>query len=228
MVFNETLYNDLINSIQAQYKDTNIQAFLNGLTEIKKKYFFNAYKSLINDNLSITTAKGVGLDLWGVLLNFSRYIPTDTSTDKYKYFNFNNKRFYNLIFKDKNKPTYSALLDDTYRMLLVLIYQSMFIYPSIKGINDLLSEVLADFGKLRVGDTTDMSFMLIIFNQKIPNWLSYIAKTYDIIPRPAGVGVKLEEYYWKRFDFKTPNDEFNKQNIGNFFGKANFTTTPPQ
>ena len=51
--------------IQAQYRNTNIQELISGIIEIKRKYIYMAIQSLLNDNLSISTAKGVGLDLWG-------------------------------------------------------------------------------------------------------------------------------------------------------------------
>ncbi|EAL7533509.1 DUF2612 domain-containing protein, partial [Campylobacter jejuni] len=91
------LYSEIPNQIQAQYRDTNIKDLISGIIEIKKKYIFNALKSLYEDNFSLSTAKDIGLDLWGNLLHFNRYIPSESGQD-YNYFNFNKKNFYKLFF----------------------------------------------------------------------------------------------------------------------------------
>ena len=84
-------FDEILEQIQAQYRDTNIKELISGIIEIKRKYIYMAIKSLLNDNLSISTSKGIGLDLWGNLLHLSRYIPSDKG-DNYAY--FNGKKWY--------------------------------------------------------------------------------------------------------------------------------------
>ena len=196
-------FETIINEIQAQYRDTNISEFIKGIIEIKKKYILMAIYSLVNDNLSISTAKGIGLDLWGNLLHLSRFIPSE-SGENYAYFNFNDKNFKSnggLIFYNKSRPNYGELDDIYYRQLLLIIYQSYFLNSSIPTLNKFTLESLADYGSVYVRDTTDMSYQIYIFNNKIPAWLNYMMANYDILPRPAGVGSKIIERDIRRFGF---------------------------
>lgn len=196
-------FENIINEIQAQYRDTNISELIQGIIEIKKKYILGAINSLVNDNLSISSAKGIGLDLWGNLLHLSRFIPSE-SGDSYAYFNFNDKNFKTnggLIFYNKNRPNYGELDDIYYRQLLLIIYQSYFLNSSIPTLNQFTLESLADYGSVYVRDTTDMSYQIYIFNNKIPAWLNYMMTNYDILPRPAGVGSKIIERDIRRFGF---------------------------
>ena len=196
-------FETIISEIQAQYRDTNIAELIKGIIEIKRKYILGAIYSLVNDNLSISTAKGIGLDLWGNLLHLSRFIPSE-SGDSYTYFNFNDKNFKSnggLIFYNKNRPNYGELDDIYYRQLLLIIYQSYFLNSSIPTLNQFTLESLADYGSVYVRDTTDMSYQVFIFNNKIPLWLKYMMTNYDILPRPAGVGSKIIERDIRRFGF---------------------------
>ncbi|HED4927763.1 TPA: DUF2612 domain-containing protein, partial [Campylobacter jejuni] len=161
MLDNE-LYSEIPNQIQAQYRYTNIKDLISGIIEIKKKYIFNALKSLYEDNFSLSTAKGIGLDLWGNLLHFNRYIPSESGQD-YNYFNFNKKNFYKLFFYDYNKPNYAKLDDIYFKQILLLIYQGMYIFPSIPNLNVFTQETLSQYGKVVVRDTTDMSYQVFFF-----------------------------------------------------------------
>lgn len=196
-------FEQIINEIQAQYRNTNIAELIKGIIEIKKKYILMAIYSLVNDNLSISSAKGIGLDLWGNLLHLSRFIPSE-SGENYAYFNFNDKNFKTnggLIFYNKSRPNYGELDDIYYRQLLLIIYQSYFLNSSIPTLNRFTLESLADYGSVYVRDTTDMSYQIYIFNNKIPAWLNYMMTNYDILPRPAGVGSKIIERDIRRFGF---------------------------
>lgn len=220
MLDNE-LYAEIPRQIQAQYRDTNIKDLISGIIEIKKKYIFNAIKSLYDDNFSLSTAKGVGLDLWGSLLHFNRYIPSESDKD-YSYFNFNKKNFYKLFFYDYNKPNYAKLNDMYFKEILLLIYQGMYIFPSMTGINTFTQETFAQYGKVVTRDTTDMSYEVLVFENQLPLWLKFIFDKFDIFPRPAGVGFKLIERIIRRFGF-APDKPYQKPAYTFFnFNKKNF------
>ncbi|MBR2149620.1 MAG: DUF2612 domain-containing protein [Campylobacter sp.] len=216
-------FEQIINEIQAQYRDTNIADLIKGIIEIKRKYILMAIYSLVNDNLSISSAKGIGLDLWGNLLHLSRFIPSDGGAN-YTYFNFNDKNFKTnggLIFYNANRPSYGELDDFYYRQLLLIIYQSYFLNSSIPTLNLFTLESFADYGYVYVRDTTDMSYQVFIFNNKIPLWLKYMMTNYDILPRPAGVGSKIIERDIRRFGFGA-DKPFDKPRYSLFNFRANF------
>ena len=215
-------FDEILEQIQAQYRETNIQELISGIIEIKRKYIYMAIKSLLNDNLSISTAKGIGLDLWGNLLHLSRYIPSDKG-DNYAYFNFNTKNFKSnggLIFYNANRPNYGTLDDFYYRQLLLIVYQGYFLNSSIPTLNQFTLESLADYGSVYVRDSTDMSYQVYLFNSQIPKWLNFMMTNYDILPRPAGVGAKLQERIVRRFGFGVENEAYQKwadKNITAFY-----------
>lgn len=189
-MLDESLYNELIDAVQAQYKGTNINALLNGILEIKKKYIYNAYKSLIQDNFNLLTAKDDGLDLWARILNFTRYVNIK-SEKVYNKFNFYECNFYNLNFYSDEVLEYTRLDDEQLRKILVILYQGQFIYPSIENVNTFANKLLNEYGEVRVKDSQDMSFITYIINNELPDWLTWIFENYDILPRPAGVGIKI-------------------------------------
>lgn len=220
-------FDEIIEQIQAQYRDTNIKELISGIIEIKRKYIYMAIKSLLNDNLSISTAKGVGLDLWGNLLHLSRYIPSDKG-DNYAYFNFNSKNFKTnggLIFYNANRPNYGTLDDLYYRQLLLIVYQGYFLNSSIPTLNQFTLESLADYGSVYVRDSTDMSYQVYLFNSQIPKWLNFMMSNYDILPRPAGVGARLQERIVRRFGFGA-DGVFEKPRYNLFnFDRKNFNNS---
>ncbi|HDZ5042730.1 TPA: DUF2612 domain-containing protein [Campylobacter jejuni] len=212
-----TQYDDIINKIQSQYRHSNVNELIVGIIEIKKKYFINAYISLIRDNLCLATAKGDSLDLWGNLLGTNRYIPSDTDNKDYRYFNFDKKYFKQLIFYDPLRPEYASLRDEDFRLMLLLLMQRQFIFPSVKNSNEFLNSFFKKYGGMQIGDNTDMSFVVYYFKKEIPLWLSYFLQYRDILPRPAGVGYnfKTDENYY--FGFETDNKEWNETYLGNFY-----------
>ena len=216
-------FGEIKEQIQAQYRNTNIQELISGIIEIKRKYIYMAIQSLLNDNLSISTAKGVGLDLWGNLLHLSRYIPSDKG-DNYAYFSFNAKNFKTnggLIFYNANKPTYGVLEDLYYRQLLLIVYQGYFLNSSIPKLTLFAKDAFSSYGDfLCVRDNLTMDWQIYVFNSKIPAWLNFMMTNYDILPRPAGVGTKLQERIVRRFGFGVENEAFKEwadKNISAFY-----------
>lgn len=223
LMFNK-LYDVAPADIQAQFRGGNIEQFIKGVSEIKKKYLQNAFNSLKNDNMNITTAKQDALDLWGNLLGFYRYIPRDDNpADAVRYFNFNDKVFKRLQFLNPNKPNYGTLPDDLYRRFLSLIYQGMFVVNTVPNINQFINSFFSEYDKIVVRDSLDMSYVVYVFveNSPMPEWLKWILSNYDILPRPAGVGSSFESYAkLRRFGFapKTDISPFFYENIGAFNG----------
>ena len=217
----ENLYQISADDIQAQYRDGNIKELIQGIVDIRNKFLENAFLSLKNDNLDITTAKQDGLDMCGNLLGFYRYIPTDTSDDDgIQYFNFNNKNFRRLQFLNPNQPNYSRLSDDIFRRFLVLIYQNMFVRNTIPNVREFINQFFDEFDKIAIIDNHNMSIKYVFLgNTTMPIWLKWILNNYDILPRPAGVDLEwFDATGFKKFGFAPDDttDEWYFKNIGNF------------
>ena len=59
--------------IYEQYLSGNFETFMRGIAEIKAKHIQKAVDTAISDCFNLATAKGNALDMWGRLLNISRF-----------------------------------------------------------------------------------------------------------------------------------------------------------
>lgn len=156
----------------AQYKGTNIQQLFLECAKIKYKYTIKPLESLLKDNCNLSTANGTGLDLWGLILGFSRYVFIELVDDK---------------------PFYYTLTDKQFRQMLMIIQQKQFQNGSLRNVNKFVYNILGEYAELKVLDSQNMEYIIYQFQSILPTWLKWTLANTDILPRPAGVGVKLEE-----------------------------------
>lgn len=213
--FNGGYYSEVI---QYQYYNTNIGAFLRGLSQINERYINQAIETAFNDIINLRTAVGAGLDMWGKVLGFPRYIPVEDDTPKdWKNFNFYDSYFKKLKFKNYSDIKFLGLPDFNYRLILLLLKAQQSITPNIKAIELLVNEIFKTLKiSIIVKDTQDMSWITYVFKQEIPEWLGWILKHYDILPRPAGVGATFIVDLKKPLSFDRYDLELNKE-ITNFY-----------
>lgn len=194
MIDYDKQFDDIIAQIQAQYKGSNVSKLIEGIIEIKKRGVLRAYKSLIDDCLNLSTAKGDALDLWGYILGISRYVPRDaTKADgDYNWWSFNQKNFKELIFLQVRDHLYHRLEDDDFRNLLLLFLQRQYIFASPPEAQSLIDDYIGDkYGELNIRDTQKMSMQAEFSFNDYPEWMRWYILLKDIIPRPAGVKVDI-------------------------------------
>lgn len=176
------------------YKNTTTEKLANGLVSLFDKLVIKEVDNYKNLFYNIDTANSDGLDLWGKFLKFPRYVTTDEG--------------------------YERLEDAQYRIILKAKALQLTRPPTISGINKSINDL---FGALDiicyVLDTQDMSFVTYVFVDLLPDWLSNIFEKYDVLPRPAGVGVAIAEAERRYIGFFGQNS--NGTNIHNFT-KTNF------
>lgn len=207
-----------VDSIQYQYYNTNLGEFLRGVRDINERFINQAITTAFNDVVNLQTAVGAGLDMWGKVLGFPRYIPIDGETPKdWKNFNFYDTYFKKLKFKNYSDVAFVGLPDYNYRLILLLLKAQQSITPNIKSIDLLVNEIFTQLEiNIIVKDTTDMSYITYIFKKEVPDWLGWILKHYDILPRPAGVGANFMVDLRRAFGFDREDIELNKE-ITNFY-----------
>ena len=176
------------------YKNTTVEKLTNGLVGLFDTLVIKEVDNYKNLFYNIDTANSEGLDLWGQFLKFPRYVTTDEG--------------------------YERLEDAQYRIILKAKALQMTRPPTINGINKSINDI---FGVLDITcyilDTQDMSFVTYVFIDLLPDWLRNIFKKYDILPRPAGVGIAISEAERRYIGFFGQNS--NGTNISNFT-KVNF------
>lgn len=190
-------FNDIMAQIQAQYKGSNVTKLIEGIIEIKKKGVLRAYKSLIDDCLNLSTARGDALDLWGYILGINRFVPRDSNQDakeNFKQWNFNKSNFKHLIFLQVRDQLYHRLADDDFRNLLLLFLQRQYIFASPREAQSLIDDYISKkYGELNILDTQKMSMQAEFSFNDYPEWMRWYILLKDIIPRPAGVKIDMIE-----------------------------------
>lgn len=189
-----------------QYEGSNIEKLLKGIQSIRDKYIEQTVKSFVNDIFDITTAIGPGLDVWGKLLKFPRYLPMPSvkPTTDIQEFSFYNKNFYKLQFKDIDEADFIKLGDFEYRIILMMLLQKQNILPNIISVTELNRAIFESLGLglgLVVLDSEDMQDIRLLASEFLPDWLDYILKNYDIILRPLCVGTEIVIDIRKPFGF---------------------------
>lgn len=175
-----------MNKIQDQYKNTNIETLINGLTELYDKLITQPLKEFYDNIYNLDTAKNIGLDLWGERLNFPRTI---------KY-----------IDEITGKESAVTLQDDEYRLILQIVTLKLYSRMTVPGINKTLKELFAFYNaRAYTVDNQDMTYVNFVFLWKIPDYLKQAFNNYDLLPHPMAVGTRYREAFAQIFGFKGQN-----------------------
>lgn len=179
--------------IYEQYKGTNVETLSLNIAKLFNDLVIGAVDSFEASIYNINTANSNGLDIWGKLLNFPRYITNPDSQNDY-----------------------IELSDEQYRVILRIIAFQTASEPTIQNINRNMIQLFSGIIGVRayVVDNRDMAFITYIFSNKIPVWLKSIFEIYDILPRPMGVGVNITENIVNILGFEGQNTPDNS--ITNF------------
>lgn len=168
--------------IQSQYKDTNIQTLLTGLDRVFKKYTARPLADFLTDIYDLNTAAGMGLDLWGAVLDFPR------------------------VIRGLEENTFFTLTDDQYRVILKLLALQTRTRLTIPEINGELAGLFGSFGSASYAvDKQDMTYINYVFVWKIPDWLRAAFANYRLLPSPMGVGTGFEEALYTHIGFEGQN-----------------------
>lgn len=209
----ETLYDDI--RIQSQYQNTNIESLLNGIKEVRINFIVKALESAISEVFNLETMSGDALDMWGRLLDFSRYVPISSEGVGFRNLSFYDRNFFLAKFFDATDIKYAELSDPSYRKILQLLWRARNVSATLRN-NSKLAKITLD-ADIVTGDSMNMEFITYYFRDQIPNWLNNILTKYDILPRPAGVGLKFVSAFYRIFGFETDSFDYNREYLANFF-----------
>lgn len=141
----------------------------------------------------ISQCQGIGLDIWGRIVNIPRTITLSALQNYLGYqealptsFTFNAQPMYT----GPVQGTQYTLSDDAYRVLIMtkaLANISSFTAPSI---NKLLQFMFAGRGSCYVLELSPMQIEYV-FNFALTSWEASVLQQPALMPRPAGVGVSI-------------------------------------
>lgn len=181
---------DLLQALLWQYNDA---AKIQSLLDAKQAWFdenqSGFWEDWVRDVFDLRTANDFGLEVWSLILNLPLAIPVTEVTGERPSFGFGP---YRLNFNNGNfRPqTGSVISLDTEqkRFALRLRYFQLANRGSIPEINRFIAYLFQGVGKVYVQDGLNMT-MTYVFKFTPSAAIRLVLDYYDLLPRPAGVGV---------------------------------------
>lgn len=144
---------------------------------------------------NVDTAQGIGLDIWGRIVDVSRVVPITGTLQNFgfqetgdsHYTGFGQAPFYS------GTPAGSSftLSDSAYRVLIFAKALANICDGSVKAINQLLLNLFPNEGNCYVVDNEDMTMVYKFDFVLDPVQLS-IVQNSGVLPKPAGVSATVQ------------------------------------
>lgn len=208
---------DLLRAILWQHDNANS---LISLAESKQDWYnrnqTEFWDSWLRDVFDLDTANEFGLSVWSRILGVPLQVKIDGDKAKDAFgFGANHQSFGNGNFARAVDGEQSLSLEQS-RLVLKMRYFQLVSRGSIPEINEWLSALFGDQGNVFVVDQGDMTYATYFFRFTPDSQLRFVLEKYDILPRPAGVGVRYLVQVRPSFGFGTEHLNFNNGSFGAF------------
>lgn len=202
---------DLLRAILWQYQDAEgLQSILNSKSAWyieNQTTFWNNWR---RDVFDLTTANDFGCAVWGIILGIPLSIGIPGSGDRPVWgFGPDNLNFGNGNFGRSSAGVASLTLEQK-RLVLRLRYFQIVSDGSVPHTNFVLQTV---FGQGYVLDNHDMTATYVFQNPLAPQILTVIEE-FDLLPRPAGVGINMVILTDPYFGFGPDNMNYENGQFG--------------
>lgn len=192
---------NLLEAILWQYNEAE---HLIKIVENKNKWYNDNITKFWNDwyrdVFNVDTANDFGLSVWAKILNVNFSTPPqEVRNDNVFGFGDYFSNFYQSNFSPVQDDTYQLSLEQK-RLIIKLTYQKYHILPSVPEINKIIRALIAKDGY--IVDGLDMTTNLIVLTSQLDEGTQYILDTFDLLPRPAGVGVQTIVSTGNEFGFE--------------------------
>lgn len=204
---------DLLQNIIWQYDGThNLRGLVTGKEAWYTENHTEFWDDWVVDVFDLTTANDFGLSVWAIILGIPLVVVPEPDPGKVAFgfgierANFNNGNF---------APTSGSfgLTTEQKRLVLKLRYFQLVTRGAAPEINAFLNYIFGE-GEVYVADGLHMNARYI-FTNEIPSALQLVFENYDILPRPAAVGVEwVSNNPLAGFGFGAYRKNFNN---GNFY-----------
>lgn len=206
-----------VNLLQALLWEYNDALRLQMLLELKQDWYNTNQTEFWNDwehdVFDLRTANDFGLTVWAIILGMSLSVivggepggPPSWGFEQY-HENFENGNFHN------SGTSVVNLSIEQKRIILQLRYFQITTRGAVPEINKFLARIFAPLGSVYVLDGLDMTCEYIFTFQPAAQ-LWFVLQRYDILPRPAGVGIRLNVITMPAFGFDVPHVNFDRGNF---------------
>lgn len=209
---------DLLKAILWQYNDAEkLQSILQQKQDwytINQTQFWEDWR---RDVFDLRTANDFGLSVWSIILDIPLGVDTGAPENTNLAYGFGqyHKNYNNGNFKTSGS-SFVTLTTDQKRIVLQLRYFQLITKGAVPEINEFLHYILPSIGTdAYVLDTYDMSLAFYIFTSAPPSQLQFVLQYYDLLPRPAGVGVGYAIVSRVVFGFEEYHTNFDNGNFNN-------------
>ena len=167
----------------------NLAALLGHKAEWYKKYYSEFWSDWERDVFNLETANDFGLNVWAIILDLPLYTNPEESPPNFPAFGFASfgRPFDQGYFATSGNLANTLTLEQR-RMLLTLRWMCLVSDGSMHSINRDVFRVFK--GTLYCLDRLDMTISYI-FTQDPSDLIVSLMKTYDLLPRPAGVKANI-------------------------------------
>jgi hypothetical protein len=179
----------LLENILWQYDGTTA---LRGLVQQKQDWYSLTHTQFwndwIDDVFNLDTANDFGLAVWAIILGVPLVVvpPPDPNKDPFGFasddLNFNNSNF-------ANTGGSFGLTTAQKRLVLKLRYFQLITRGAVPEVNAFLSYLFGP-GYVYLADGLNMH-QVYVFSGPIPSAVELVLTSFDLLPRPAGVGSGL-------------------------------------
>lgn len=206
---------DLMKAILWQYDSADrlksiVAAKQAWVNQNQARFWSEWYRDVFN----VDTATRFGLAVWGRILNVkTTFVAPPRRGAGLFGFGANNKNFEHGNFGSDTDSGVGLTLEQQ-RIIIKMRYFQLTSRCTIPEVNEFLAKTFGDLGTVFVVDSYDMSFVTYIFTFTPNSQLQFILNEYDLLPRPAAVGVRWRVIQRPVFGFGVENLNFNNGNFG--------------
>lgn len=208
-------FTDLSLSLLWQYDRA---ARLQSLVASKQGWYDEAHSGFwsdwIRDVFDLRTANDFGLTVWAQILNLPLLALAPASGDR-EVFGFGD---FNLNFENGNfgrdVDAALSLSTEQRRLALRLRYFQLVTRGTVPEVNAFLAVLFGGQGSVYVLDSLDMETATYVFDFLPDPSVTFVLEQFDLLPRPAGVGVRILINPADRFGFAPYYLNFENSNYG--------------
>ena len=181
---------DTLSALLWQYNEAeNLQK----LASLKQSWYDKNqrtfWQSWIKDVFDLRTANDFGLTIWSIVLGcqtVTEIPPTNKINFGYGSYNQNYAQgnFGQIGTRSKFLNT------EQKRVLLRLRYFQMISRCTVPEINRMLKSLFGNLGDVYVADMGTMEYIVYIFSFVPSSDIRFILENFDLLPRPAAVGIR--------------------------------------
>ncbi len=188
---------------------------LKKLIELKQQWYSENHSQFWNnwftDVFDISTANEFGLLVWARILNIQLFVELESKSEDVFGFGPDNENFSNGNFDIPNNGIQALSLEQK-RLVVQMRYFQLTTRGAVTEINEFFAGLFPD-GPVYVDDNLDMTADYF-FTFSPSSQLQFIFENYDILPRPAGVGINILVQVKDSFGFETFHLNFENGNFG--------------